>query len=449
MIGVKDLIDELNTQLTNTNLSELEVNQLYSAINSLETKGVSVVETFADLPNPVANQGQFVYINSENRYAFSNGQVWDPDYFSLYLNLLSWGCNNSGQLGDNTTISKLSPVNVVGGFTDWISASAGETHTVGLRANGTIWAWGGNGSGQLGDATTINRSSPVSVVGGFTDWVSVSIMSGNGFDADRARHCAGLRANGTAWTWGSNARGQLGNNTTTNTSSPVSVVGGYADWVSINASVAHTVGVRANGTAWAWGSNGNGRLGNDTINNTSSPVSVVGGFTDWVLVSTGKVYTVGMRANGTAWAWGSNNTGQIGDNSVTNRSSPVSVVGGYTDWAFITAGDAQTLGVRANGTAWGWGWNNYGHVGDNTTIRRSSPVSVVGGFTDWVLVSGGDRHSAGTRANGTIWGWGFNGNGQLGDGTTISKRSPISVIGEYTDWIMVSAGYRHNVGVRG
>ena len=267
---------------------------------------------------------------------------------------------------------------MVGGFTNWVQISAAVRHTVAVRANGQAWAWGYNFYGQLGDGTTTDRSSPVSVVGGFTDWVQIS--AGNS-------HTVAVRANGQAWTWGLNFFGQLGDNTTTDRSSPVSVVGGFTDWVQISAGSFHTTAVRANGQAWGWGYNHYGRLGDGTTTGRSSPVSVVGGFTDWVQISAGHIHTAAVRANGQAWGWGYNAGGQLGDDTTTNRSSPVSVVGGFTDWVQIDAGSGHTAAVRANGQAWCWGMNSSGRLGDGTINDSSSPVSVVGGFTDWVQIS--------------------------------------------------------------
>jgi alpha-tubulin suppressor-like RCC1 family protein len=295
----------------------------------------------------------------------------------------------SATSSDDTTVAKSSPVSVIGGFTDWVQLSAGPYQSLGVRANGTAWAWGCNTFGRLGDNTATTRSSPVSVVGGFTDWVQVS--SGNG-------HSLGVRANGTAWAWGCNTSGQLGDGVTSVRSSPVSVIGDFTDWTQVSAAGLHSLGVRENGTAWAWGNNSSGQLGdNDTIN-VSSPVSVVGGFTDWTQVSAGSSHSLGVRANGTAWAWGLGGNGRLGDNSTIDTSSPISVVGGFTDWIEVNAGLNHSLGVRANGTAWGWGFGGNGKLGDGTTSTRSSPVLVVGGFTDWIQITTTSNHSLGVRS---------------------------------------------------
>jgi hypothetical protein len=162
-----------------------------------------------------------------------------------------------------------------------------------------------------------------------------------------------------------------------------------------------------------------------------------------------QVITPGGTKPVNAYAWGYNGAGRLGDNTITDRSSPASVVGGFTDWVQISGGEYQTLAVRANGTAWAWGRNGDGQLGDGTTTSRSSPVSVVGGFTDWVQISAGAFHVAAVRANGTAWAWGGNFQGRLGDNTEIGKSSPVSVVGGFTDWVQISAGHSHTEAIRG
>jgi alpha-tubulin suppressor-like RCC1 family protein len=440
MISVKPLVDRLNTLITAGGLGSREIESLSAAIDTIEKKGVPKVATESLLPAPILNKGRFFYIEDSGKYVLSNGTSWATKHMVKKTALYAWGDGTSGQLGDGTAVSKLSPVSVIGGFTDWLQVSDIGSHSLGLRANGTAWAWGFNGTGQLGDGTAVSTSSPVSVVGGYTDWIQV--------DAG-VSHSLGLRANGTAWAWGNGANGRLGDGTVVTKSSPVSVVGGFTNWIQISGGTDHSLGVRANGTAWAWGSNSSGgRLGDGTEDSRSSPVSVIGGFTDWVQVSAGSTYSLGLRANGTAWAWGNGGGGQLGDGTTLANSSPVSVIGGFTDWIQIDTGAGHSLGVRANGTAWAWGSGLNGRLGDGTAIGRLSPVSVVGGYTDWIQVSAGTNHSLGLRANGTAWAWGLGTSGRLGDNTAVTKSSPVSVIGGFTDWVQVSAGSTHSVGLR-
>jgi alpha-tubulin suppressor-like RCC1 family protein len=398
---------------------------------SLLTNAVSSFNFVGDLVT-ATTVGGVVTVTIENPPVYSN-TIW------------SWGGGIRGVLGDNTTVNKSSPVSVVGGFTDWSQVSAGSYSSLAVRQNGTVWAWGRNTCGQLGDNTTVSKSSPVSVIGGFTDWCQVSA----GRDLS-----LGIRQNGTAWGWGRNGDGggfgQVGDNTTITRSSPVSVVGGFTDWCQVAGAYTHSLGVRQNGTAWAWGQGSLGRLGDNTIVNKSSPVSVVGGFCDWCQVA-GYTHSLGVRQNGTAWAWGANNYGKLGDNTTVVRSSPVSVVGGFTDWCQVSAGYRFSLGVRTGGTLYAWGLGSLGQLGTDSTVSRSSPVSVVGGFTDWCQVDAGRAFSLGVRQNGTAWGWGYNAGaqgGRLGDNTTVNRSSPVSVVGCFTDFCQVSAGFNFSLGLR-
>ena len=432
---------EVLTSKISSSTSEQEILYFSKAIEKLRAGNLKTVATYLDMFDGSNNTGDVYFVEDEDSlyFSISTSRVL---VLSTGTSAYAWALNTSGQLGDNSTTLRSSPVSVVGGFINWteLSASIGSNeHSLGLRADGTAYAWGNNIAGQLGDGTTTSRSSPVSVVGGFTDWSQLSAG---------ASHSIGLRANGTAWAWGANSSGQLGDGTAISNSSPVSVVGGFSDWTQLSAGTGFNLGLRANGIAYAWGSNTSGRLGDNTTVSKSSPVSVVGGFSDWTQLSAGDSHSLGLRANGIAYAWGLNTSGQLGDNSITARSSPVSVIGGFSDWTQISAGREHSVGLRANGTAWAWGLNTFGRLGDGTLTSRLSPVSVVGGFSDWAQLSAGAYHSLGIRANGTAWAWGLNTSGRLGDGTTIARSSPVSVVGGFTDWVQLSAGFSHSLAIK-
>jgi len=437
-----ELTSRIQAVTSSTTIYELGV--LAAALPLITNNRVLSVTDLSSLTSLSAEPGAIYFVESENiPYVLRSDATW-AKLFPLFqgtrpvVRLWAWGNNTSGRLGDGTTVSKSSPVSVVGGYSDWVQVSV-SNFGLGVRANGTLWSWGSNSGGSLGDGTTVSKSSPVSVLGGFTDWIQASAGAGQGL---------GLRANGTLWSWGSNSFGKLGDDTVGNKSSPVSVVGGFTDWVQVSAGDDHVVALRANGTAWSWGYNLYGRLGDGTTVHKSSPVSVVGGFTDWVQVSAGGGNSGGLRSNGTIWTWGSNSEGQLGDNTTTSRSSPVSVVGGFTDWIQLSAGYTHSFGLRANGTAWSWGPNLSGRLGNDSGLGggRSSPGSILGGFTDWVQLAATRSGGLGIRANGTAWAWGGNSYGQLGDGTIVDKSSPISVIGGLADWVQLS-GANHSLGV--
>jgi alpha-tubulin suppressor-like RCC1 family protein len=442
MISSQNLINKICSAISCGNLTTIQCCQTTGSLELL-CQPVFSVENIATLPDPNIYNGRMVYVTNENKYYYAVLGIWDDDFSSVprafSSHMLAWGNGANGRLGDNTTVNKSSPVSVVGGFTDWCQVSAGDYHSLGTRQNSTAWAWGCNGQGRLGDNTVVSTSSPVQVLGDFTDWCQVSAG---------CVHSLGVTQGGIAYAWGSNLQGRLGDNTTVSKSSPVSVVGGFTDWCQLSAGGCHSLGTRQNGTAWAWGNNFAGRLGDNTGYNRLSPVSVVAGFTDWCQVSAGKDHSLGTRQNGTAWAWGYNTLGRLGDNTIVIRSSPVSVVGDFTDWCQLSAGSDHSLGVRQSGTAWAWGAGSVGRLGDNTTINKSSPVQIVGGFTDWCQLSAGGYHSLGTRQNGTAWAWGAGSVGRLGDNTAINKSSPVQIVGGFTDWCQVSAGCNHSLAIR-
>ena len=255
-----------------------------------------------------------------------------------------------------------------------------------------MFLWGKNLGGELVNGSFTNRSSPVSVVGGFTDWVTVSAG---------ATSTTGLRATGRAFSWGSGFQGRLGDVSTSSKSSPVSV-NVINVWTQISLSDNFVVGLRANGQAWSFGYNGLGQLGIGNTNNASSPMSVVGNFTDWINISAGMSHTLGIRANGQCWGWGTNNQGQLAPGYFpADRSSPVSIVGGFTDWVQVGAGLIFSAGLRANGQIWTWGYNGYGQLGNNASGPGNwalSPISVVGSISDWTQISLGSYHMVALRS---------------------------------------------------
>jgi alpha-tubulin suppressor-like RCC1 family protein len=449
MINSQNLIDKICSKISCGGLTSLESCQTTGSLNILSSPTVVSVTTCNDLPNANDYVGRMIYVNNENRYYYATSAgVWinnfESDVFTYASQFWSFGKNPDGQLGDNTVVNRSSPVAVCSsGITDWCQISAGYRHSLALRPNGTLWAWGNGGYGRLGTGDTVNTSSPVSVVGGFTDWCQISAGT-------QASHSAGIRTDGSLWTWGLNSVGQLGTNSTICRSSPVSVVGGFT-WCRVSVGASHTVAIRNNGTAWAWGNNDFGQFGNGTyLTNRSSPVSVIGGFTDWCQIGAGNSHTVGLRTNGTLWSWGYARYGRLGNNTTgfTRTTSPVSVVGGFTDWCKLSVGTEHTIAQRCNGTLWGWGRNCDGRIGMGSAIEVSSPVSVVGGFTDWCQISAGFFTTVAVRTNGTLWSWGRNTCGALGNNQAGWCCCPTLVAGGFTDWTQASSGSEFAVGIR-
>ena len=374
----------------------------------------------------------------ENWNLFSNNTVVDISAGGLHTVALmsdgtvwAWGNSNSGSLGDGTSnyyIKRGSPHQVLG-LTDVIAISAaGGGHSLALKSDNTLWAWGNNNSGQLGDGTTSNRSVPVQV-GGLTGVVKIS--TGN-------LHSLAIKLDGSVWAWGYNNGGQLGDLTTTSRSTPIQV-GGIAGAVGISGGHSHSLAVKFDGTVWAWGQNSYGQLGDGTLTNRLTPVQTAG-LSGVVDVAAGHDNSLALLNGGTLMAWGSNSYGQLGTGSGMHHSTAVQVYG-LTGIVSVSTGNRDSyhvLALKSDGTIWAFGSNRYGKIGDETTINRALPVQVAG-VSNAIAVSAGYLHSMAIRDDGAILSWGSNHDGQLGCGGYTISNTPIQANG-LSNVASVSAG---------
>src|SRR5664280_898362 len=248
-----------------------------------------------------------------------------------------------------------------------VQIATGDGHTCALAPSGQAYCWGQNTNGQLGDNTTTDRSTPVAVQQGAVIFTSIA--------AGYQRTC-GLTSAGQTHCWGYNGNAQLGDNTTTNRLTPVAVQQGAVTFTSITAGGWHTCGLTSEGAAYCWGYNGYGQVGDNATTQRSTPVAVQQGAVTFTSITASSYYTCGLTSAGAAWCWGANWYGQLGDNSTTQRSTPVAVQQGAVTFTSITASSYYTCGLTSAGAAWCWGANWYGQLGDNSTTQRSTPVAV-------------------------------------------------------------------------
>ena len=356
--------------------------------------------------------------------------------------LMGWGLGTSGQLGDNTATSKSSPVQTVAYGNNWKQISSGAYTCAGIKTDGTLWLWGANDQGQIGDNTVTGRSSPVQTVSFGSNWKQVIVRGGTA-----TTFVAAIKNDGTLWCWGNNANGQLGDNTVTKRSSPVQTVAFGTNWKQVSAGNAgntyhNTAAIKTDGTLWVWGDNVNGQLGDNTASNKrSSPVQTVAFGTSWMQVAVGNGHLAATKNDGSMWTWGGNGFGQLGDNTSLGKSSPVQTVTYDKNWKQISCGDnsAFTCATKTDGTLWCWGLNSSGQLGDNTATNKSSPVQTIAYGTNWKQVSAGGANCGAIKTDGTLWMWGLGTSGQLGDNTVTSKSSPVQTVIGGNNWKSVSA----------
>ena len=285
--------------------------------------------------------------------------------------LWMWGKNDHGQLGQNDVVSDSSPVQIPG--TTWSNVSAGgdnERSTVAIKTDGTMWSWGGNDIGNLGHDNRTDRSSPTQVPG--TTWKDVS----NGADWVLA-----TKTDGTAWAWGKNSFGYLGLSNTQEKSSPTQI-GTNDNWSYMVAGRPfNSMGVKTDGTLWTWGKGNNGALGHNNTSTYSSPRQIPGTWSNAHpnKLSAGFYRSFAIKTDGTLWGWGANSNGELGLNDRTNYSSPKQIPG--TNWESIDNMYSVTLATKTDGTLWSWGYNYGGVLGLNTSnpdSNHSSPVQIPG-----------------------------------------------------------------------
>jgi|GEM_PF-1675504 len=324
----------------------------------------------------------------------------------------AWGYNVSGQLGNGTTNNSTTPVQA-SGLSELATIAAGYEHTVALKNDGTVWAWGYNVSGQLGNGTTNNSTTPVEVSG----LGNVTAVGGGGY------HTLALMGDGTVQSWGNNTSGQLGNGATTNSTTPVHV-SGLTGVKAISAGYVHSVALLGDGTVWAWGDNSLGQLGNGTTNDSVASARV-SGLTGVKAIAAGILNTVALKGDGTVWTWGWNNYGQLGNGTITDSTTPVQVTG-LSNVTGIATGGYHNVALKDDGTVWTWGSNNYGQLGDGTITDRYVPVQV-NNISDAVAIVAGIYHTAVMKKDGTIQTWGDNNYGQLGVATINQSITPVQV----------------------
>jgi alpha-tubulin suppressor-like RCC1 family protein/fibronectin type 3 domain-containing protein len=327
----------------------------------------------------------------------------------------SWGYNDYGQLGDGTNTNSNVPI-MIAGINGVKAVSTGHSHCLALKIDGSVWAWGANYNYQLGDGSTTPRNIPTQVAN----------LSNIRAAAAGSHHSVALKEDGTVWVWGSNSSGQLGDGTTTDRTTPVQVPG-LNDIVSVAATGDFTIALKKDGSVYTWGNNYYGQLGDGSAGNRTKPYRV--NISGVKFIASGYDTAYAIKNDGFLWAWGHNNYGQIGDWTTYDRYLPVKV-GNLANVTTVSAPGDFALAVTEGGTLWSWGSNTYGQLGDGTINWKNSPAQITS-LSNVVIVGSGYHHSLAVKDDGSVFAWGDNCYGQLGDGTATAHKTPIQVAGVY------------------
>jgi alpha-tubulin suppressor-like RCC1 family protein len=371
------------------------------------------------------------------------------DYLVSY-NLYSWGENGSGELGIGNTTDKSSP-NQVGSETRWTDISSGthddvgKQHSLAIDNNQRLWAWGENGNGQLGIGNTTDKSSPIQV--GTDKWLKISA----GYAVSH-----GIKHDNTLWGWGYWNNSNIGSGSFSDVTTPSQILSGSGDyWIEVSSRYNHSFAITNVGVLFTWGTDLYGETGLGygppvltTISTpeTVTPTPELG----WKIASAGNRFSLAIQNDGTLWAWGEDTYGQIGLNGggsgMGYESVPVQV-GALTTWKNVSAGGGHSLALKNDGTIWSWGYNGNGQLGHGDTTDRSSPTQI-GSATDWVDISAGYEFSLALKSDGSLYAWGLNNIGQLGDGSTTTRLTPRQIGTNTIKYRNIDAGFDYSMGLR-
>ena len=339
-------------------------------------------------------------------------QCWSKISSGLYHNLAiasngtlwSWGYNNSGQLGDGTTNNRTAPVQV-GTSSNWVSVHAGYYHSFAIKSDGTLWAWGLNSTYQLGDGTVANKLIPTQI-GTSTNWVKVT--GGENFSA-------GIKSDGTLWMWGSDTQEQMGNGSGVGNNIPTQL-GSATDWADVKAGRYHVVALKNYNRVYTWGYNGNGQIGNGASGTNVNVPYLIPGTLNFTKIEAGVNSTFAIRDDNTLYMCGLN----------TTSSTTMQQIMYPMTWDSVKAGIHHVIALKSDGTLWGWGNNTYGQIAQPGFNMVNTPYQIAG--SSYSNNFGANIYSTVVlKTDGSLYGCGQNNVSQLGDNTSIDKVTMTSV----------------------
>ena len=390
------------------------------------------------------------YKFTENGIVYDFYDVFVPAENFRQPTLFVWGNSNRGQLGINDTTGSNIPVTTFSGGTNWKQLSCGKNHTAAIKTDGSLWIWGHNITGQLGNnlsgggvSETQNRSTPITTFAGGNNWKQVACAE---------YHTSAIKTDGSLWSWGLNQFGMLGTNDTANRSAPVTTFAGGNDWKSVACGDIHVLAIKTDGSLWVWGRGADGQLGTNNTQDIRTPVTTFAGGTNWKSIAGGVQHSAAVKTDGTLWTWGTNDFAQLGINNTANRSAPVTTFAGGNDWKSVACGRSHTIAIKTDGTLWTWGRGDDGQLGNNNTANQTTPVTTFTGGTNWKSAAGGGNftssHTSAIKTDGSLWVWGKAANGQLGINNSASRSTPVTTFAGGNNWKQVSCGILHTAAIK-
>ncbi len=356
-----------------------------------------------------------------------NAQCWRELSSTLYHtiaiqtdgSLWTWGANDFGQLGNGSNQFSLVPIQI-GTATNWKTVAAGFYHSMAIKTDGTLWVWGRNQYGELGTGNNLFSLVPIQI-GTDTNWKSIAAGG-----SDSSSFTIATKTDGTVWSWGSNVYGQLGDATNIDKDTPT-FVSGVNNVKSIAAGKDHTLVLKTDGTLWAWGVNYSGELGDGTFVEKNTPIQI-GTDTNWKSISSNSEHNVALKTNGTLWTWGTNQYGQLANGNIDNVTTPKQI-GTDTNWEIASASNEITMAKKINGTYWVCGANYAGEYG-NGTLNNESNIFIqtnLGLTNSKYLITSASGSVFNVASDGTLFAWGFNDYGQLGSNSIASSLTPVKI----------------------
>ncbi|MBA4320384.1 MAG: hypothetical protein C0412_18455, partial [Flavobacterium sp.] len=410
-------------------------------------------DTKKSVPYKANYQRMTTSSGSYHSFEIRNGELW------------GWGRNTDGQLGDDSYIDKDHPVRI-GTAKNWVSVAAGDKHSVGLKADGSLWGWGNISMGSTvldvpkgSSIYFFKQCTPTRIGLSSTDWVSIGAGD---------NYALALRADGTLWEWGCFYDYELlplqmkyGTPTKVNED---------RNWSSFSVGKHHVLALKTDGTLWAWGRQETGQLGNGDIGTNSGivlgllqtplvPVKV-NSDSDWTAIAAGGNHSLALKSDGTLWAWGFNKDGQLGNAESTSFDLIPRLVGEDTNWTYIAAGFSHSLALKSDGTLWAWGSDDMGQIGNGGILVEDRLPKQIGSGKNWVSIAAGYSHSMGLQADGSLYAWGYNNYGQLGNHdlgvemvgdpsfVNLNINKPVQIRQPLTAWISFSVNGNHTIGLK-